>query len=65
MRLQLKADVKAVLEVTPAGVLTPDDVDSVLLPDNPGTVWSVEFTPDQNHVAAAVEDELELDEAMA
>ncbi|MCG8650418.1 MAG: serine/threonine protein kinase [Pirellulales bacterium] len=39
-----------------AGVLTPDDVSSVLLPGNPGTVWSVAFTPDQEHVAAAIED---------
>lgn len=29
---------------------------SVVLPDNPGTVWSVDFAPDGKHIAAAVED---------
>ncbi|QEG40926.1 WD40 repeat domain-containing serine/threonine protein kinase [Roseimaritima ulvae] len=33
-----------------------DDFPSVVLPDNPGTVWSVDFAPHDNVLAAAVED---------
>lgn len=35
---------------------TGDNLPSVVLPDNPGTVWSVDFAPGGNKVAAAVED---------
>lgn len=35
---------------------TGDDFPSVVLPDNPGTVWSVDFAPDGKQLAAAVED---------
>ncbi|HBE69800.1 MAG TPA: serine/threonine protein kinase [Planctomycetaceae bacterium] len=35
---------------------TGDNLPSVILPDNPGTVWSVDFAPDGKHVAAAIED---------
>ena len=33
-----------------------DDFPSVVLPDNPGTVWSIDFAPDGKQIAAAVED---------
>lgn len=29
---------------------------SIVLPDNPGTVWSVDFSPSGNEIAAAIED---------
>ncbi len=35
---------------------TGDNLPSVVLPDNPGTVWSVDFEPDGQQLAAAVED---------
>ncbi|NND98030.1 MAG: protein kinase [Pirellulaceae bacterium] len=35
---------------------TGDDFPSVVLPDNPGTVWSVDFAPDGKRLAAAIED---------
>ncbi|TWU18131.1 WD40 repeat domain-containing serine/threonine protein kinase [Allorhodopirellula heiligendammensis] len=35
---------------------TGDDFPSVILPDNPGTVWSVDFAPDGERLAAAIED---------
>lgn len=33
-----------------------DDFPSVVLPGNPGTVWSVDFAPDGKRLAAAIED---------
>ena len=33
-----------------------DDFPSVVLPENPGTVWSVDFTPAGDKIAAAIED---------
>ena len=33
-----------------------DSFPSVLLPDNPGTVWSVDFSPTGESIAAAIED---------
>ncbi|QDT60569.1 Serine/threonine-protein kinase PknL [Stieleria bergensis] len=33
-----------------------DNFPSVVLPDNPGTVWSIDFAPDGKQIAAAVED---------
>ncbi|MDA8744216.1 serine/threonine protein kinase [Rubripirellula amarantea] len=47
------------LTATPFLVSRPDDGDpfpSVVLPDNPGTVWSIDFTPDGKNIAAAIED---------
>lgn len=35
---------------------TGDNFPSVVLPDNPGTIWSVDFAPDGNRIAAAIED---------
>ncbi|SMP43794.1 Serine/threonine protein kinase [Neorhodopirellula lusitana] len=35
---------------------TGDNFPSVVLPDNPGTVWSVDFAPDGERLAAAIED---------
>lgn len=44
------------LMVRPGGQPKGDPFPSVLLPDNPGTVWSVDFAPDGNRIAAGIED---------
>ncbi|MCA9168061.1 MAG: serine/threonine protein kinase, partial [Planctomycetales bacterium] len=38
------------------GADSGDSFPAVVLPDNPGTVWSIDFTPDGKHIAAAIED---------
>ncbi|MCA9150573.1 MAG: serine/threonine protein kinase, partial [Planctomycetales bacterium] len=38
------------------GADSGDSFPAVVLPDNPGTVWSIDFTPDGKNIAAAIED---------
>lgn len=49
----------AVLAASTYLILRPDsgdDFPSVVLPNNPGTVWSVDFSPNGEQLAAAIED---------
>ncbi|MCM2371027.1 WD40 repeat domain-containing serine/threonine protein kinase [Aporhodopirellula aestuarii] len=55
----LTAAIAIMVAVASFVILRPDvgdDFPSVVLPDNPGTVWASDFSPDGKTLAAAVED---------